>query len=82
MYLISLDGRLYERKGGGTFTLIEAMQEAYGCAGITIYRDDAALTPVVRNAGSATEVEYAPTERRIRRRARRYPVKPASPWQR
>ncbi len=71
MYLIRLDGTTYERKGGGTFTLVEAMQELHGCRGASVLREDGTL--VVRNAGStASPWEHVPSGRQIRHRLTRW----------
>jgi hypothetical protein len=64
MYLIKLGPVTYERKGGGGFTLPEAMSEVYGVGQASILRLDG--TVVVRNAGSSVEVQHAPTGRRLR----------------
>jgi hypothetical protein len=68
MYLIRLwPGVIYEHREGRPFTLVEALREVYGVRDVSILRADG--TPVVRSAGSASEVTHAPTGRTIRRRA-------------
>lgn len=69
MYLIQMGPVVYERRGGGTFTLVEAMREVYGVADTRILRTDG--TVVVRRAGSSYAVEYAPRGITLRRRPRR-----------
>lgn len=73
MYLIQSGPVVYAHKDGTRdgrpFTLVEALRETYGVGQTRILRTDG--TVVVRDAGSATAVEYAPTGRKITRRARR-----------
>jgi len=71
MYLIQIDHIIYERKGGGLFTLPDAMREVYGVGGARILREDG--TVAVLSAGSAYAVEHLPTWRTVtRRKARPY----------
>lgn len=66
MYRIQVDHRIYERRGGGTFTLPEAMRELYGCGNARVLRADG--TVAVANAGAAYAVVHAPTGRTVVRR--------------
>jgi hypothetical protein len=65
MYLIKIDHLIYVRRGGGLFTLPEAMREVYGVRGAQVLRADG--TVAVRDAGSSVEVTHAPTGRVVRR---------------
>lgn len=69
-YLIQLGPVVYERKGGGAFTLPEARREVYGVGDARILREhDESLA--VDNAGSDTQVVYVtPDGRRARVRCR------------
>lgn len=73
MYLFRIDDRTYVRRDGQPMSLTEAMAAVYGCGNAGVIRTDG--TMVVERAGSASEVTYAPTGRRIVRgmtnRARR-----------
>ena len=60
-------GIIFEPKGGGTFTLVQAMREVYGMRGVRIVRADAALTPVVESPGSDMQFTHVPSGRVIRR---------------
>lgn len=66
MYLIQIDGIVYEKKGGIPFTFVEALEELYGVRGARVLRLDG--TVVVDRAGSTSEVVHLPTGRRIARR--------------
>ncbi len=68
MYLIEIDGFEYRPRGGEGFTLTEAMRELYGVAHARVLRIDG--TPVVAQAGSASQIVYLPTGRTVRRRDR------------
>lgn len=68
MYAIEVDGITYLRRGGGGFSLVEAMREVYGVAHARVLRADG--TVVVDSAGSASEVVHVSTGRRVRRRDR------------
>lgn len=56
MYLIQLGPVVYERRGGGGFTLPEALREVYGVGWATILRQDG--TVAVADAGSATTLRH------------------------
>lgn len=69
MYLISFrGGPVYERKGGGGFTLPEAIREVYGVWGAVIFRESDMSVAVAR-AGSASSVLH------VRRDGRRREVR-------
>lgn len=68
MYLIAIDHVIYERKGGGTFTLPDALRELRGVAGARILRLDG--TVAVRRAGSDYAVEHSSGRTVIRRKVR------------
>lgn len=73
MYLIQIDHIVYERKGGGTFTLPEAMREVRGFRNARVLRDDAQQTVVVRDAGSTEKPwTHVPTGRKISHRLTRW----------
>lgn len=65
MYLIKLGPVTYERKGGGGFTLPEALDEVYGVGYASILRLDG--TEVVSDAGSSYAVLHVPTGRIVHR---------------
>jgi hypothetical protein len=67
MYLVQVDHVVYERKGGGTFTLPEAMREVRGVGYARVLRAD--LTVVVSDAGSTAAVLHVPSGRVVHRRA-------------
>lgn len=72
MYLIQIDHRVFERKGGGGFGLVEALRELYGVRGAAVLRLDG--TVAVSHAGSASAVGHVKrngTTRNIRRRMTR-----------
>lgn len=69
MYLIRVDHITYERRGGGTFTLVEAMRELLGVRNAQVLREDGTLA--VDRAGSTTQVVHAPTGRIVTRRLTR-----------
>lgn len=74
-YLIHLDGITYERKGGGTFTLTEALSQVLGVRNARILREDG--TVAVDNAGSSYSVTHVTPEghrRTVRRRLTRRAV--------
>jgi hypothetical protein len=68
MYQLAIDGyAMPSGRADGRWTLVEAMAEARGCAGATVWRTDGTI--VVRYAGS-TELPWmhVPTGRVIRHR--------------
>lgn len=65
MYLIAFDHIVYEPRGGGSWTLPQAMREVYGVGHARVLRMDG--TTVVRDAGNATAVQHVPSGRRVRR---------------
>jgi hypothetical protein len=66
VYLIQIDHRVFEKKGGGGFTLVEALDELYGTFNCRVLRLDG--TPAVEKAGSSISLIHAPTGRRVVRR--------------
>jgi hypothetical protein len=70
MYLIKLGPVTYERRGGGGFTLPEAMREVYGVGYASVLREDG--TTVVSDAGSSVAVKYAPRDRVVWRQSTRW----------
>lgn len=74
MYLISFTGGpVYERKGGGGFTLVEALREVHGVFGAVILRESDMSVAVAR-AGSDTAVVHVSRDLR-RREVRRRKVR-------
>jgi hypothetical protein len=65
MYLIQIDHVVYERRGGGSFTLPEAMREVYGVGNARVLREDG--TEVIRAAGSSYAVTHVPSGRTVLR---------------
>jgi len=68
MYLITIDHIVYEKHGGGLFTLPEAMRELHGTGNARILRADG--TVVVKRAGNDYAVQHVPSGREVRRRSR------------
>jgi hypothetical protein len=71
-YLIQLGPVTYEPKGGGTFTLTEALSQVLGVRNARILREDG--TVAVEDAGSSYAVTHVTPEgrrRRVRRRLTR-----------
>lgn len=66
MYLIQIDHIVYEQRGGGLFTLPDAMRAVYGTGNAKVLREDG--TVAVTAAGSSVTVQHAPTGRMINRR--------------
>lgn len=77
MYLIKLGPVTYERRGGGGFTLPEAMRELRGVGHASVLRLDG--TTVVRNAGSDWQVEHVPSGRTVRCRMARWRANRSGP---
>jgi hypothetical protein len=69
MYLIQLGPKVYERRGGGGFTLVEALTELRGTGGARILRLDGSVA--VERAGSDFAVEHSSGRTVIRRKVRR-----------
>lgn len=69
MYLIQLGPVTYEPKGGGSWSLPEALREVYGVGNARILRTDG--TVAVSSAGSSTVLIHQPSGRRVYRRSRR-----------
>jgi hypothetical protein len=67
MYLVQVDHVIYERRGGGSFTLVEALRELRGTRHARILREDG--SPVVDRAGSDSAVLHVATGREVRRRS-------------
>ncbi len=75
-YCFSWGTQFYERwRDGRPVTLGECLDACYGVGAARIWRinADETISLVVEQAGSATELVYAPTGRRLRRR----PYRPA-----
>jgi hypothetical protein len=71
MYMISFGPVFYDaHKGGAPLSLVECMREAFGVGHAKVWRTDGTL--VVDRAGGSVEVTYAPTGRKLRRRAARH----------
>jgi hypothetical protein len=70
VYLIKLGPVTYEKRGGDTFTLPEAMSEVHGTGQAQILRTDG--TVVVNGAGSDYAVQHVPSGRTVRRRRARW----------
>jgi hypothetical protein len=68
VYLIQIDHVIYEPRGGGSFTLSDALRELHGCGHARILRIDG--TVAVDSAGSDYAVRHAPTGRLVKRRRR------------
>jgi hypothetical protein len=65
VYLIQIDHIVYEKRGGASFTLPEAMRALYGTGNARVLREDG--TVVVSHAGSAYSVTHEPSAKVVRR---------------
>lgn len=72
MYGFTIDHRLFTAtRDGRPLSLTDCLAAVHGTGNATVVRLADGAT-VVRRAGSSTEVEYAPTGRRITRRMTRW----------
>lgn len=73
MYLLELGPIIYEPKGGGTFTLPQALDEVRGVRGARILRADD-LTIAVFDAGDIAQMTH------VRRDGRQTTITPSRQW--